>query len=291
MAKPFKVSRGTERLDEIVKLVKNNDQPSQMSHQSESTNLAQVPIESVMPNPYQPRLEYSEEGITDLSCSIQKHGILQPLIGRQNQDGTITLIAGHRRWIAGKRAGLRTIPVVLRSVTDEELRVLALIENLQREDLHTIDKASALTDLTKTCQNQEEAATLLAMSRQALFHWLSIRKLDPNVIEICRKVPDFSLRDLKRLSQLPLTRQIVEARRLLSAHNRTETDPPPLAGPKENYRGKGKNFRKFEFKHPDKKFICRIEIKATSKTHVLTLEETRDFLASALAAIEVEMKA
>lgn len=287
MAKPFKVSRGTQRLDEIANLIKNTDQPVP---QPETANLAQVPIESVLPNPYQPRLEYSEEGVTDLSCSIQKHGILQPLIGRQNQDGTITLIAGHRRWIAAKKAGLRALPIVLRSVTDEELRLLALIENLQREDLHTIDKASALTDLTQTCQNQEEAATLLAMSRQALVHWLSIRKLDPPVIEICRKVPGFSLRDLKRLSQLPPVRQIVEARRLLSAHNRTEPDTQPLAGPKEHSRGKNKNFRKFEFKHPDKKFICRVEIKATSKTHVLTLEETRDFLANALAAIEAEMK-
>lgn len=287
MAKPFKVSRGTQRLDEIANLIKNNDQPLQ---QPETANLAQVPIESVMPNPYQPRLEYSEEGLEDLSRSIQKHGILQPLIGRHNQEGTITLIAGHRRWLAGKKAGLTVIPIILRSVTDEELRLFALIENLQREDLHTIDKASALTDLTSSCHSQEEAAMLLGMTRQALFHWLVVRKLDPNVIEICRKLPDFSLRDLKRLSQLPPARQIIEARRLLSAHNRTEPDTRPLDSPKENSRGKSKNSRKFEFKHPDKKFICRVEIKATSKTHVLSLQETRDFLASALAAIEAEMK-
>lgn len=287
MAKPFKVSRGTQRLDEIANLIKNNDLPLQ---QPEPANLAQVPIESVMPNPYQPRLEYSEEGLEDLSRSIQNHGILQPLIGRHNHEGTITLIAGHRRWLAGKKAGLTTIPIIFRSVTDEELRLFALIENLQREDLHTIDKASALTDLTSTCQSQEEAAMLLGMTRQALFHWLVVRKLDPQVIEICRKLPDFSLRDLKRLSQLPPARQMVEARRLLSAHTRTKPDTQPLDGPKENSRGRSKNFRKFEFKHPDKKFICRVEIKATSKTHVLSLQETRDFLVSALAAIEAEMK-
>lgn len=295
MAKGFKKAISTARISKMVELLQDtkpsvsNSEELVESFNEESPSLAYIEIQQLQANPFQPRLQFSNENLEELMESIQQQGILQPMIGRPNPDGTTTIIAGHRRWFAAQKAGLTTVPVMLRKVSNDELHILALIENIQREDLHAIDKAVAFCDLAKKCQTQEEAAKLIGMKRTAFHTWLSIRTLSQPVIDTCRQISDFSLRDLTRISRLAASRQLFEARRLLSS--RTQPQETDLKPPKEPSTSEKKpvNSRVFEYKHPKNRFICRVEIKASSKKHVLTLEEMREFLANALASIETEM--
>ena len=100
-----------------------------------------LPIEEVVPNREQPRRQFDEDALAELSASIAQHGVLQPLLVRPMPDGTYQLVAGERRWRASQMAGLTEVPVVIRDMDDKEAAELALIENLQREDLDPMEEA------------------------------------------------------------------------------------------------------------------------------------------------------
>src|SRR5258706_12965182 len=102
----------------------------------------EVPLTSITPNPFQPRQEFAEAQIEALTRSILQNGVIQPLVVRRSQHG-FEIIAGERRFRAAQRAGLERVPVVIRDATDCESLELALIENLQREDLNPLDEATA----------------------------------------------------------------------------------------------------------------------------------------------------
>ncbi|MFN2420365.1 MAG: ParB/RepB/Spo0J family partition protein, partial [Gemmatimonadota bacterium] len=108
--------------------------------------ILQVPMTRIRPNRYQPRTTFDEEGIRDLAASIAQKGVLQPLIVTPSGDG-YELVSGERRLRAARRAGLLTVPVVVRKVEDRELLEIALIENLQREDLDPIEEATGYRQL------------------------------------------------------------------------------------------------------------------------------------------------
>ena len=101
----------------------------------------QVAVESIQPNPRQPRIHFKEEDLVDLAASIREHGVIQPLIVSPKSDGTFILIAGERRWQASQRAGLKTVPVITRQASNQELLEIALIENVQRADLNSLEEA------------------------------------------------------------------------------------------------------------------------------------------------------
>lgn len=106
-----------------------------------------VPLDRIQPNPHQPRLSMAEDELQELADSIREHGILQPLLVAQNENG-YTLIAGERRWRAAARAGLDTVPVIVRQATPQEMLELALIENVQRADLSPLETAEAYRQLS-----------------------------------------------------------------------------------------------------------------------------------------------
>src|SRR5690606_19104649 len=108
----------------------------------EGETVEEIPLKEIRPNPYQPRKYFSEEGIADLKQSILEHGVLQPIIVRKSIKG-YEIVVGERRYRAAKAAGLKKIPAVVRSLTDEKMMELAVLENLQREDLTPIEEASA----------------------------------------------------------------------------------------------------------------------------------------------------
>ncbi|MFI5371784.1 MAG: ParB/RepB/Spo0J family partition protein [Candidatus Eisenbacteria bacterium] len=112
-----------------------------------STGVRQVPIEEIGANPFQPRTRFNDEALKELSDSIRVSGILQPVIIRRNASGVLELVAGERRLRAAKLAGLVSVPAIFRDVDDREMMELALIENLQREDLNAIDEAKAYQTL------------------------------------------------------------------------------------------------------------------------------------------------
>ncbi len=138
---------------------------------------AQVAIDSIQRNPRQPRQTFREDELDELAASIREHGVIQPLIVSPASNGTYTLVAGERRWQAARRAGLRTVPVVIRSASDQQLLELALIENVQRADLNAIEEAEAFQHLVKEFGlSHDKVAASVGKSRVAVTN--TIRLLD-----------------------------------------------------------------------------------------------------------------
>jgi ParB family chromosome partitioning protein len=116
---------------------------------SSSGGVQQAAVESIKRNPRQPRIHFKDDELDELAASIREHGIIQPLIVSPKNDGTFILIAGERRWQAAQRAGLRTVPVIPRQASNQELLELALIENVQRADLNPMEEAEAYHQLAQ----------------------------------------------------------------------------------------------------------------------------------------------
>ncbi|MCS7264826.1 MAG: ParB/RepB/Spo0J family partition protein [Armatimonadetes bacterium] len=135
---------------------------------AESETVTNLPINSIQPNPFQPRQKFNEEELEDLAMSIKIHGLLQPIIVRP-KEGSYELVAGERRWRAAQMAGLKEIPAIVRTCSDDELLALALVENLQREDLNPLEEAQAYkTLMEKFGLTQEAIAELLSKSRATI---------------------------------------------------------------------------------------------------------------------------
>ncbi len=141
----------------------------------------EVPVEQVVPSPFQPRKYFRQEPAAELVDSIREHGVIQPLIVRQ-VEGKFELIAGERRWRAAKEVGLTVVPVIVREATDLQVLELALIENLQREDLNPMEEAQAYQRLAKDfALTQEDIAKRVGKSRAAIANSLRLLDLEENV--------------------------------------------------------------------------------------------------------------
>ena len=141
----------------------------------------------VEPNRDQPRRDFDEASLAELSRSIAEHGVLQPILVRPMTSGAYQIIAGERRWRAARAAGLSEIPVVIREFTDEQAMAAALIENLQREDLNPMEEAVGYQRLMDAFQlTQEEVSRRLGKSRPAVANALRLLKLPESVRELVR---------------------------------------------------------------------------------------------------------
>ena len=139
----------------------------------------------IEPNRDQPRKQFDEEALSELSASIAQHGILQPLLVRPLPGGGYQLVAGERRWRAARMAGLEEVPAVIRELTDREAAELAMIENLQREDLNPMEEAKGYQTLMETYgMTQEEAARAVNKSRPAVANALRLLQLPDEVAEM-----------------------------------------------------------------------------------------------------------
>ncbi|CAM4383572.1 MAG: putative chromosome-partitioning protein ParB [Legionella sp.] len=139
-------------------------------------------VDCLQPGKYQPRGEMEEAALTELAESIKKQGLLQPLIVRELSDGHYEIIAGERRWRASQLAGLTEVPVVLKQVDDETAMAIALVENLQREDLNAMDQARAMHRLTDEFSlTHQQVADLLCKSRTAVSNYLRLLALSTAV--------------------------------------------------------------------------------------------------------------
>src|SRR6266487_1686810 len=131
--------------------------------------LTQIPVDLIQRNPRQPREKFDLEELDNLAASIREHGVIQPLIVSPGKNGIYTLIAGERRLQAARNAGLKTVPVVIRHATDQQLLELALIENVQRADLNAIEEAEAYQHLEKEFKlSHEEIATRVGKNRSTV---------------------------------------------------------------------------------------------------------------------------
>jgi ParB family chromosome partitioning protein len=142
----------------------------------------QVAVESIQPNPHQPRIHFGEADLAELADSIREHGVLQPLVVMAVEGGVYQLIAGERRLQASRLAGLATVPVILRQATQQELLELALIENIQRADLNALEEAEAYRQLTEDFGLSHEAvAKRVGKSRVAVTNTLRLLGVAPAV--------------------------------------------------------------------------------------------------------------
>lgn len=144
-----------------------------------------IDIRKIKPNPYQPRDRFAEESLTELANSIENKGVLQPVTVREVQYDNFELVTGERRWRAAKKAGLDTIPAIIRDFKDDEMMEVALIENLQREDLNPIEEAYAYQKMIEEFDiTQKEVAERVSKSRSAIANTLRLLNLPPSVQEI-----------------------------------------------------------------------------------------------------------
>ena len=154
---------------------------------AEDSAFKQLPLHRVEPNPDQPRQDFNEEELQSLAESIRVHGVIQPLTVRETSDGYYQIIAGERRWRASRLAGLTEIPALVIEADDKTAKELALIENLQRQDLNSVEEAlgyqSLMDDFGLT---QEEAAERVGKSRSAVANALRLLTLDEKVLEMIR---------------------------------------------------------------------------------------------------------
>ena len=169
-------------LDSLIQDKVNAKAPSaKQKEASDNNGITTVDIGKVEPNPDQPRHFFDEDKLIELSDSIKKNGIIDPLIVVERK-GYYMIVAGERRWRASKMAGLKKVPVIVRDFTPQEIAEIALIENLQREDLNPIEEAEAYQKLINDNNwKQDELAEKVSKSRTAVTNSLRLLKLDQRV--------------------------------------------------------------------------------------------------------------
>ena len=166
-----------------------------------SRKIQYIPINHIAPNPDQPRKYFSQESLQELAASIRLHGVLQPLTVQKGRYSYV-LVAGERRLRAAGLAGLTTVPCVVLDVDREDSAVLALIENLQRSDLHYLEEAAAIAKLIEACHlSQEEVAVKLGKSQSAVANKLRLLRLSGPCTELLRSY-DLTERHARALLRL-----------------------------------------------------------------------------------------
>ena len=172
MSKHSGLGRGLESL-----LSSSESQYETAMPQQDKAGAVEVPVGSIHPNPYQPRKSFDKEKLKELSESIKKHGIIQPLIVRK-KGLNYELVAGERRLRAAKLAKLQTVPVLIRDYDEKQMRELSLVENIQRHDLNPLEEAKAIQELMNECDyTQAQAAERLGRSRAAVANLLRMLNL------------------------------------------------------------------------------------------------------------------
>ncbi len=194
---------GLDRLDSLDSLGNTNVADGQ---------LRQLPVELLQRGKYQPRRDINAEALEELANSIRSQGIMQPLVVRQLADEQYEIIAGERRWRAAQQAGLDTVPVIIREVSDEAAIAMALIENIQREDLNAMEESLALQRLQQEFQlTQQQVADAVGKSRSAVTNLMRLTSLEIEVQRLLER-GDLELGHAKCLLALDGPMQVNAAR-------------------------------------------------------------------------------
>ena len=161
--------------------------------------ISTVPVDKVTANPFQPRKEFDEETLEELAQSIRQQGVITPITVRRMPDGTYQLIAGERRWRASQRAGLKEIPAYVRAASDNQMMEMALVENIQRENLNAMEVALAYRSLIEECRlTHEELSEKMGKNRSTITNYLRLLRL-PDEIQKALKLGKISVGHAKVL--------------------------------------------------------------------------------------------
>ena len=166
------------------------------------SKMLEIEIGKIIPNPTQPRTEFDEEALDELADSIRQLGIIQPITVRKHDDGRYVIISGERRWRAAQRADLKQLPVYIREVDDENLHAMALVENIQREDLNAIEIALGMQRLIEECNlTQDALSEKVGKKRSSVANYLRLLKL-PAEIQFAIRAKKISMGHAKALLAL-----------------------------------------------------------------------------------------
>lgn len=177
------LGRGLESLFSNYKNMENVSRET-IKDNAEDNGVKKISISLIDPNKSQPRKKFDEEALNELASSIKLHGVLQPILVVE-RDGRYLIVAGERRWRASKIAGLKEIPCIVASFTNEEIKEISIVENLQRKDLTPVEEAKAIKELIDEFGwTQEVVAERLGKSRPAIANTLRILNLQPEVIQM-----------------------------------------------------------------------------------------------------------
>ncbi len=172
------------------------------------SEMAEVAIADIEPNPLQPRREFDEEALSELADSIAQLGVIQPITLKRRDDGKYTIISGERRWRASQRAGLETLPAYIREVDDENLHAMALVENIQRQDLNAIEIALGMQRLIDECGlTQEAMAEKVGKKRSTVSNYMRLLNL-PSEVQLALKEGIISMGHAKAIAGLAPEEQL-----------------------------------------------------------------------------------
>ncbi|MEG2536695.1 MAG: ParB/RepB/Spo0J family partition protein [Hydrogenoanaerobacterium sp.] len=203
-----------------------------------STNVLTLRISEIEPNKMQPRKDFDEEALADLADSIREHGVIQPLLVRPLPAGTYQLIAGERRWRASRMAGLQEVPVVVREMDDHETMEIALIENLQREDLNAIEEALGYKLLAEQyAMTQEQIAKSVGKSRPSITNAMRLLNLPSRVIDFVRQ-DKISVGHARALLTLEEDKLIEEGAERIIKEHLTVRDIEKLTGKQKDVKAR-----------------------------------------------------
>jgi len=182
----------------------------------DTRELQQLPLELVQRGKYQPRRDMDPQALEELAQSIRNHGVMQPIVVRPVEGGRYEIIAGERRWRASQQAGLERVPALVREVQDEAAIAMALIENIQREDLNPIEEAVALQRLQQEFQlTQQQVADAVGKSRVSVSNLLRLIAL-PEEIKTLLSHGDLEMGHARALLGLPADQQVEGARHVVA---------------------------------------------------------------------------
>ena len=182
------LGRGIESLFAMYDEEVEKTSPQPAKKQANPKEVDMVEIGKIKTNPNQPRKHFDEEGLNELAASIKIHGVIQPIVLNDNGDGTYLIIAGERRYRASKIAGLKEVPAIIKNYTDKQVKEIAIIENLQREDLNPVEAARAIKQLMEEYKlTQEAVAERIGKSRSNIANTLRLLTLYPEVLDMIEK--------------------------------------------------------------------------------------------------------
>ena len=172
------------------------------------SRMDEIDIAAIVPNPTQPRTQFDEEALDELADSIRQLGVIQPVTVRPAGDGRYLLISGERRWRAAQRADLKTLPAYVREADDENLHAMALVENIQREDLNAIEIALGMQRLIDECSlTQDALSEKVGKKRSSVSNYLRLLKL-PDEVQLALKEGLISMGHAKAIAGAPADEQL-----------------------------------------------------------------------------------
>ena len=172
------------------------------------SQMLEIELSKIIPNPTQPRTEFNEEALDELADSIRQLGIIQPITVRKTDHEQYIIISGERRWRAAQRANLETLPAYVREVDDENLHAMALVENIQRQDLNAIEIALGMQRLLDECNlTQDALSEKVGKKRSSVANYLRLLKL-PNEVQLALKEGLISMGHAKAIAGAPESEQV-----------------------------------------------------------------------------------